>query len=494
MSGYTPMLAGVRTDKKGELKTAVDFTAQACVEKLPAILRVKVAEGQPSRVAASAMSIQMHATTAASALSAAVSDQRAYLRMEGVERSAVAARAALAADPELLLQIPRLKETLLALDSEMHATASSDVDKRLLMHERIMQLQGAQLTKVQKAYEQTVRSVEQIMDSHALHGQLHEVAGRKVLQTEAATRGLLEKSELHSRLHHASAASVFGLEHSVQRLQESGALHGQIHQASGARVMELQEDVLGLQGQMRELGTTSVLHSQLHTASGGGVLQLRAQVAGLGATSALHSQLHKASGGGVLELQTLVDDLSATSQLHSDIHLAVGAKDSPETAAIAAKSGAVMAIDGEELRHLRAEMDALASQNEEHAAAISKFSQMHASQAKIMRDLGTQKLQAGGCQGAGCADADCRCTACAQIRAHSTGHTEHKPTSRAAEGLHSATDALKRAKARATTWVSHKPGAVSSSADDHRRILAMLDKDIKSSNGRHNRNSAGVCT
>jgi hypothetical protein len=64
----------------------------------------------------------------------------------------VAVRVALVADPEVLLEIPRLKETLLVVDSEMHTTVSSDIDKRLVMHERILQMQGAKVNKMRQVW------------------------------------------------------------------------------------------------------------------------------------------------------------------------------------------------------------------------------------------------------------------------------------------------------------------------------------------------------
>ncbi len=72
-------------------------------------------------------------------------------------------------DPEVLLQIPRLKKTLLVLDSEMHTTESSDIDKRLVMHERILQMQGVKVNKMRQAVERTAQSVGQMMDTTRTH-------------------------------------------------------------------------------------------------------------------------------------------------------------------------------------------------------------------------------------------------------------------------------------------------------------------------------------
>ncbi len=353
MSAYNPRMAGTASVKAEPTTTAISYTAQASVAPLPAMLRLKAdAPGKvasvagPKLVSTSAMNIQLHATSAAVALQAAAAEERANVRFADAERAQLAARVALAADPEVLLQIPRLKETLRALDSEMHSTASSDIDKRLQMHERILQLQGAQLSKVQLAYEQTARSVGQIMDTQALHGQLHEaagraviateaagrelraknelhsrlleVAGRQVLNTDAATQGLLETSALHSRLHKASAASVLGLEDSVEQLHARSALSTQVHAASVAKLR-------GVEGHVRELAETSALHSEVHHAGGQGVLALREDVRRLAATSALHSEVHHAGGEGVLALRKAVDGLHVQGELHAELHQATGA-------------------------------------------------------------------------------------------------------------------------------------------------------------------------
>ena len=80
----------------------------------------------------------------------------------------VAVRVALVADPEVLLQIQRLKETLLVVDSEMHTTESSDIDKSLVMHERILQMQGAKVNKMRQTVDRTDQSVGQMMDTSPL--------------------------------------------------------------------------------------------------------------------------------------------------------------------------------------------------------------------------------------------------------------------------------------------------------------------------------------
>jgi len=505
MSAYNPRMAGTASVKAEPTTTAISYTAQASVAPLPAMLRLKAdAPGKvasvagPKLVSTSAMNIQLHATSAAVALQAAAAEERANVRFADAERAQLAARVALAADPEVLLQIPRLKETLRALDSEMHSTASSDIDKRLQMHERILQLQGAQLSKVQLAYEQTARSVGQIMDTHALHGQLHEatgravlateaagrelraknelhsqlleVAGRQVLNTDAATQGLLETSALHSRLHKASVAKLRGVEGHVRELAETSALHSEVHHAGGQGVLALREDV-------RRLAATSALHSEVHQAGGDGVLALRKAVDGLHVQGELHAELHQATGAGVLQLQ-------AQGDLHTRMHHAVndalkaaetvgapaGANDALKAAKGAADAllavgagGAGKAAADEllRLRHARTEerLDALAAENAQLRAAVGKHSEMHASQAQIM--AGLAPLAAGGahaavrthgvrhaCAGAMCTDASCRCATCEECK---------------------------------------RVGASATPAQRHSNMLAQLEGDIRAANRRPKR-------
>ncbi len=87
---------------------------------------------------------------------------------EGAARTEVAVRVTLAADPEVLLQMPRLEDTLLVIDSEMHTTVSSDIDKSLVMHERILQMQGTKVNKMRQAVDRTAQSFGQMMDTSPL--------------------------------------------------------------------------------------------------------------------------------------------------------------------------------------------------------------------------------------------------------------------------------------------------------------------------------------
>ena len=132
----------------GIKEKTIDYAANASIAtKIPAILRLNAADRDAP--VASSMKIQIQTVgapgAAAAGLHAAVDAQRAaYLKLiqpvQAPAKSETVFAKEVLAEHELMSQIPRIKETLAALDSEMHANAASDVDKWMFVHERIMQL------------------------------------------------------------------------------------------------------------------------------------------------------------------------------------------------------------------------------------------------------------------------------------------------------------------------------------------------------------------
>jgi hypothetical protein len=452
MSVYTPRMRGTGETIKN--KTIIDYASQATNVAIPAILRLTPAE--PEAKNANCIKIQIQPTTmtgeaaALSSLQATVSAERAaYLQMiQPASHVDVLLPAHVRAEHELMSQIPRLKETLAALDSEMHASVSSDVEKRLLVHERIMQLQGAQLTRVQHAVEQTVQSMSNLMDQHA--------------QQDVQQKGMRAQTALHEKLHKASMQSLVGVKNDTQALRKTSALHTELHKASG-------EGVLGLRDETETLQKTSALHTELHQASGEGVLRLREEARALRTTSELHTQLHQAGGAGVLGLHAQASKLQKTSDLHTQLHMASGKCLSTLQAGGSGASGAFGAsvvsgasgvsaaescgafcdesVDedaGEEMRQMRADLDELASENKRLKASVALHDELHRATSAIVSTLHKQTLEAHD------EEATCHCGHCKACQHRRT----HTGTSANAE----------------------------SGSEAHARILSMLQTDIASSN------------
>ena len=475
MSAYTPKMGGIK-------EKTIDYAANATTAaKMPAILRLNAAE----RDVPVASSMKIHIQTvaapgaAAAGLHAAVDAQRAaYLRLiqpvqAPAKSDAVFAKEA-CAEHELMSQIPRLKETLAALDSEMHASACSDVDKRMLVHERIMQLQGAQLSMVQKSVTQLIEQQgRQDVDSDALrkttmlHAKLHKAAGTQVLATAADVQTL--KTARHASAPHGNSSSdVLGLKQTAQALRETVDLHSELHKASGSGVLALREKT-------RDLARTRDLHTELHKASGAGVLALHETVKDLREVSELHSELHKAGGTGVLALHEKVTDLREVSQLHSELHKAGGTgvlalrdktKDLQYTSDLHTKlhkasgeymtqnmgsalQGGASAQHGDELCKLRTDLNLLATENRQLKASVAVHEELHRTTSSIVCSLGKKKLEAANAEPCTCnkATGHCRCKACSVPGARSLA-----------------------------------PIAAESSVTSHARILSMLQTDISSSN------------
>jgi hypothetical protein len=457
MSAYTPKMGGTK-------EKTIDYAANATIAaKIPAILRLSAAERDAP--VASSMKIQMQTVgapgAAAAGLHAAVDAQRAaYLKLiQPVQATAAPAKSEAVftkdvhAEHELMSQIPRLKETLAALDSEMHANACSDVDKRMLVHERIMQLQGAQLSMVQKSVTSLIeQQARQDVDSDALrktsmlHAKLHKAAGTQVLATAADVLAL--KTARQASAVSNSNSEVVGLKQKTEALRQTVDLHSELHKASGAGVLALREKT-------KDLAQTRDLHSELHKAAGAGVLGLHDKVRDLREVSELHSELHKAGGTGVLALHSKTNELAHTSDLHTRLHKASGEYMTQNIGTGRSVGGS--AEQGAELQQLRKDLDALVKENSKLKASVAVHDELHRTTSSIVQSLGKKSLVdntiawgGGKCRTCGKPEGECRCNdnTCASIA---------------------------------------MPVAAETPSTSHARILSMLQTDIASSNKPRNR-------
>lgn len=481
MSAYTPRMGGKVQDSTNiGTPKSIDYVAQAPNIGLPAILRLtpvdQDAGASPLKIQILASTGTGTSTTTSSLLQASVNAERAaYLQMiapTSPEHTSSLGRLSLThvrGEDELIRQIPRLKETLAALDSEMGSGTATDVEKRLLVHERIMHLQGAQLTRVQQAVENTVQSMSSLVEARtqneallakiALHDKLHKASVATLIDTKRNVEGLTKTSALHSELHRASGEGVIGLREETRALQRINELHSELHKTSG-------EGVIGLRKQTRALEETSELHSKLHHASGEGVLDLRAQTAKLQNTSKLHTELHQASGAGVLGLHAQAAKLQHTSDLHTQLHMASGkcmatlqtekgiAQEDEDDDMGEEMDGDLhdVAPGAEDMRQMRADLDELASENKRLRESdkrmretVALHDEMHRTTSAIVSALHEKRTVAG----TDCHSNDCTCGDCPSCR-----RNQHAKRTVASE----------------------------SGSDAHARILSMLQTDVASAN------------
>jgi hypothetical protein len=309
-----------------------------------------------------------------------------------------------------------------------------------------MQLQDAQLSMVQKSVTQLIeQQARQDVDSDALrkttmlHAKLHKSAGTQVLATAADVQAL-KMARQASAPNGSSNSEVLGLKQTTQALRQTVDLHSELHKASGAGVLALRQKT-------KDLTETRDLHTELHKASGAGVLALHEKVKDLREVSELHSELHKAGGTGVLALHNKTNELQYTSDLHTKLHKASGEYMTQNIGggqSVGASAGS--AEHGSELRQLRKDLDALASENSKLKASVAVHDELHRTTSSIVCSLGKKTLAATSEEPCTCTrgSGHCRCKAC------------------------------------------NVPGARSLAAEapstSHARILSMLQTDITSSN------------
>lgn len=424
MSAYTPNMAGkFAADTRTQ---TVGFSQASCEAEVPAILRMSMAEKYSNAPG----SLKVHMQPAHSPMESEATKMSSGLKiniqpanasgMPVKTKSGYVANAAAVADPELLHHIPRLKETLQALDSEMHANTSLDVEKRLQIHERILQLQGQELKKAQQAVEQTAKVVGQMYQTQALHASVHSAAGQRLMATEADVRALKDTSDVHSQLHHVTGAGLLGLKDNVSDLGEHRELHSKLHKECVKKVSDMKQKFM-------DLDKKSALHKDLHAACGKAVMNLNETVGVIAEKHELHAQVHKCSGQKVLQMEKQMSELSRTSELHTRLH-----KESNKIM----QSGAVgeqVGGDREELRQLRTELDALKLLNTELQTKVDKQTVIQMKTVNLVKELGGKNTGAtvsavDACNSAGNCGDDCRCVKCLAThaqRGHKKSHAMH---------------------------------------------------------------------
>jgi hypothetical protein len=360
MSAYTPKMGGGLAGRVDDTEaTPLSFSQASCDGELPAILRLSPAD--KNQKTPGSLKVQMQAaclpgesesTKTAGGLK--ISMQPTNVSSAPVKvRQGYVANAAAVADPELLQHIPRLKETLQALDSEMHANASSELDKRLLMHERILQLQGEKLNKAQQVVEQTAKAVGQILSTQGLHANTHKAMGKRLIAAEQSLGELQGKSELYSQLHHAAGNGIITMRDDVQALGEKSEMYSKLHHSAVDRM-------LGLAGQVDALGEKSEMYSKLHHSAVDRVLGLSGKVDTLGKKSELHNRFNESIGANVLEMKKKTEVYDRLHQVSNKMLL------EREDASVGGE------FSGAQLGGMQAQLDALKQENKELKEAMAK--------------------------------------------------------------------------------------------------------------------------
>ena len=419
MSAYTPKLAGSEPHK-----LAIDYAPKADMD-LPAILRLKPAEPlvRSAHQAApdSAMRIKLHAAPreAPVAVSATDAECRAYRKMLGAGASEEAWKRA---DPELLAQIPRLKETLCALDGEM----SSALDKRLAVHARILELQSQQLTEVQKAVEMTakqqklhhkkheteayhareledrLRSVESVGQ---LHSKLHEATGKHVLeakQTLRAVHKMQKTNEIRDDLHHEVGRHVERLHRQVETMQENHGLYDKLHEATTSKVLGLESkvgivkrDVTGTRQSVQDLSATKDLQTKVHVEVAHNLKDLQQQMVAMRALNEQLSSPHNRVASDPVHGKT-------HKKIHQRATAEIATPARVQAAALSTQSFASAGASDVDVREMRSDIDKLVAVNAELVKKLSMQEQAVVSTSNIVRSLG-QRVMGDAAQAAAAA-------------------------------------------------------------------------------------------
>jgi DNA-binding ferritin-like protein len=110
------------------------------------------------------------------------------------------------AQDNLIRQIPRLRESLSALDEEIHSEMSKpDHAETMRIHSKILQLQDKRMNEVEGRLNTLARDGD---EKSGLFEQLHHASGARII-------AMSETLDLHGELHHATGQRVLGMARQV---------------------------------------------------------------------------------------------------------------------------------------------------------------------------------------------------------------------------------------------------------------------------------------
>jgi CII-binding regulator of phage lambda lysogenization HflD len=118
------------------------------------------------------------------------------------------------AQDNLIRQIPRLRESLSALDDEIHSEMSKpDHAETMRIHSKILQLQDKRMNEVEGRLNTLARDGD---EKSALYEQLHHASGARILAMSEELKEMHGEVDLHSELHHATGERVLGMARQVE--------------------------------------------------------------------------------------------------------------------------------------------------------------------------------------------------------------------------------------------------------------------------------------
>jgi methyl-accepting chemotaxis protein len=134
----------------------------------------------------------------------------------------------------LIRQIPRLRESLSALDEEIHSELTKpDHAETMRIHSKILQLQDKRMGEVEGR-------LNSLAGDSELFEQLHLVSGKHIMDM---SEQLSDKNHLFEQLHHVSGRHIMDMS---KQLSDKNHLFEQLHHASGKHIMDMSEQLSGL--------------------------------------------------------------------------------------------------------------------------------------------------------------------------------------------------------------------------------------------------------
>lgn len=380
MSYYTPNMAKTSTavdTRSGALGLQVDPRTQT---RIPPMLRLHAGERQePNK--GSGLKINLTPTATPARLSIYPTDDARvglYPTSYGLQDDARARPVACTQD-NLIRQIPRLRESLSALDEEIHSDKNTpDIAETMRIHSKILQLQDKRMNDV----EDRINAVASGSDGKTgLFEQLHHVSGKHIMDMSKKIHEIESSMDLHEQLHHATGERVLDMAEKLEEMDDSMGLHEQLHHASGKRILSVDKKV-------RDLTQAGEISRDLLQNCQNKIYEVSADVRDVSSVNAANRQLQGEIGQTLRKLNT--DMRTAAPQRATGSYAAAA---SPNVNEELLRQLAVSVIDIKKMVGSSSQDVAALSRKVEGMQSQMNKSQLHADTFSLLqRDmLGSQK-------------------------------------------------------------------------------------------------------
>ena len=150
----------------------------------------------------------------------------------------------------LIRQIPRLRESLSALDEEIHSEMNTpDHAETMRIHSKILQLQDKRMNEVEGRLNTLAKDGDQ---KNELFEKLHHVSGRHIMDMSEKLKDMQSTMDVHGQLKGGDDYSARSVDSKLRDLTQAGEISMDIVKKCQDRIGDIRQDLSSIHGQVQD--------------------------------------------------------------------------------------------------------------------------------------------------------------------------------------------------------------------------------------------------